>query len=371
MSASPTRRSSTSKKDVEEDIMESIPSPVKPTQDVLPLPLPKELAKYKHKDFEISTTLGTGTFGRVKLAQHLQTGIFYAVKIMIKSEIIRLNQLTHVQSEVDVLMRIEHPFIVKMAGFYQTDTNLCIVTEYLEGGELFSLLREQTRFPIETVRLYSSQILLAIEYLHSMGLVHRDIKPENILLTRNGYLKVVDFGFCKLVDDRTWTLCGTPEYIAPEVITSKGHGRGVDYWAFGILEFEMLAGYPPFFAKDPFGIYDKILKGAITFPRHFDAKIKNLIENLLQPDITKRFGCLKNGIMDIKMDTWYSTINWDAIYNLRIDNQPYSPKVEGEGDTSNFDSYADDIEDVTAQLTDEDAKLFKVFYEMRKIGLGE
>ena len=176
--------------------MESIPSPVKPTQDVLPLPLPKELAKYKHKDFEISTTLGTGTFGRVKLAQHLQTGIFYAVKIMIKSEIIRLNQLTHVQSEVDVLMRIEHPFIVKMAGFYQTDTNLCIVTEYLEGGELFSLLREQTRFPIETVRLYSSQILLAIEYLHSMGLVHRDIKPDNVLVRdrRSFVIKVADFG---------------------------------------------------------------------------------------------------------------------------------------------------------------------------------
>ena len=175
MSASPTRRSSASKVDVEEPA-ESIPSPVKPTQERLPLPLPRELNKYKDRDFEISTTLGTGTFGRVKLAQHLQSGIYNAIKIMSKSEILRLNQLSHVKSEIDTLMRVSHPFIVEMRGFYQTDKDLCIVTEYLEGGELFSLLREQARFPIETVRLYSSQILLAIEYLHSMGLVHRDVK---------------------------------------------------------------------------------------------------------------------------------------------------------------------------------------------------
>ena len=370
MSASPTRRSSASKVEVEEPA-ESIPSPVKPTQERLPLPLPRELNKYKDRDFEISTTLGTGTFGRVKLAQHLQSGIYNAIKIMSKSEILRLNQLSHVKSEIDTLMRISHPFIVEMRGFYQTDKDLCVVTEYLEGGELFSLLREQARFPIETVRLYSSQILLAIEYLHSMGLVHRDVKPENILLTRTGFVKLVDFGFCKLVDDRTWTLCGTPEYLAPEVITSKGHGSGVDYWAFGILDFEMLAGYPPFFAKDPFQIYDKILAGEITFPRHFDAKIKNLITNLLQRDVSQRFGCMKNGIMDIKMDTWYSTINWDAIYNLRIDNQPYTPKVEGEGDTSNFDAYPDDGEDVRVPLEEDDAKLFRVFYEMQKESVGE
>ena len=244
------------------------------------------------------------------------------------------------------------------------------MTEFIPGGELFSLLREQTRFPIESARMYSAQIFLAIEYLHSMGIVHRDIKPENILITKGGSVKLVDFGFSKVVEDKTWTLCGTPEYIAPEILLSKGHGRGVDYWSFGILLFEMLAGYPPFWDKDPFAVYDKILLGTIAYPRHFDMKVKNLLGNLINSDITSRFGCMKNGSMDVKMDPWYQNINWDAVYNLRIDDPPYTPKVENEGDTSNFDAYTDPVEDVSVELSEKDAALFKVFYDMRKVSLG-
>ena len=218
--------------------------------------------------------------------------------------------------------------------------------------------------------MYSAQMFLAIEYLHSMGIVHRDIKPENILITKGGSLKLVDFGFSKVVEDKTWTLCGTPEYIAPEVLLSKGHGRGVDYWSFGILLFEMLAGYPPFWDKDPFAIYDKILQGSISYPRHFDMKVKALLGNLINSDITSRFGCMKNGSMDVKMDPWYQSINWDAVYNLRIDNPPYTPKVENEGDTSNFDAYPDPVENVSVELSDKDAALFKTFYDMRKVSLG-
>ena len=362
MSASPTRRSSAADTQRES-------SPVKPSKNLIPLPLPRPLENFKLRDFEESTTLGTGTFGRVKLAQHLQSGQFFAIKTMIKSETLRLNQLAHVESEVNVLMRIEHPFIVDLKGFYQTEESVCLVTEFIAGGELFSLLREQTRFPVETARMYSAQIFLAVEYLHTMGVVHRDIKPENILLTKAGTLKLVDFGFCKVVDDKTWTLCGTPEYLAPEIILSKGHGIGVDYWSFGILLFEMLAGYPPFWDKDPFRIYDKILKGNITYPRHFEVRAKDLLSHLITADITSRFGSMKNGSMDVKMDGWYQNTNWDAIYNLRIDNSPYTPKVETESDTSNFDAYADPVENVSVALTEADAGLFKTFYEMRKLGL--
>merc|ERR1712194_1001644 len=168
------------------------------------------------------------------------------------------------------------------------------------GGELFTHLRKAGKFNNDHTRFYAAQIVMALQNLHNDSIVYRDLKPENLLLDLTGYMKITDFGFAKVVEDRTWTLCGTPEYLAPEIIQSKGHGRAVDWWALGILIFEMLAGYPPFFDENPFGIYQKILTGRIDFPRHFDVKAKDLIKRLLTHDRAKRFGCLKNGADDIK-----------------------------------------------------------------------
>jgi serine/threonine protein kinase len=153
-----------------------------------------------------------------------------------------------------------------MVGHMQDAAKLYMLCEYVPGGELFSYLRREGQLPERAARFYAAEIVLALEYLHSLSVLYRDLKPENLLLTAAGHVKITDFGFAKVVADRTYSLCGTPEYLAPEIIQSAGHGRGVDWWALGILLFEMLAGFPPFYADTPNGIYQKILAGAIDMP---------------------------------------------------------------------------------------------------------
>lgn len=232
-------------------------------------------------DFNVLETLGTGTFGRVRLAQHRKTGTYFALKILKKHEVIRLKQVEHVLSEKAILNEINHPFIVTMSAAFQDARNLYMTLEYVIGGELFSHLRKAGRFSNETTRFYTAQIILGLEHLHSFDIVYRDLKPENLLLDQQGYIKITDFGFAKKVEDRTWTLCGTPEYLAPEIIQSKGHGKAVDWWALGVLIYEMLSGYPPFYDENPFGIYQKILAGKCEYPKHMDPYAKDLIKKYL------------------------------------------------------------------------------------------
>ena len=193
---------------------------------------------------------------------------------------------------------------------------------------------------LEPAREYKNRhasILLALEAMHELSVVYRDLKPENVLMERDGYLKITDFGLSKQDDalstvDGTGTLCGTAAYMAPELIESAEHGLGVDWWALGVLVFEMLAGYPPFYDENPFGIYQKILGGKIEFPRHFDTKAKDLIKKLLTADRTKRIGCLKRGAEDIKNHKWFSKLDWTAVYNEQVP-APFIPEVHGDGDT--------------------------------------
>ena len=218
---------------------------------------------------------------------------YYALKIMKKSEVIYLKQVEHVKTEKKLLECIAHPFIVNLLGAWQDDKILYLMMEYVIGGEFFLYLRKAGRFPNDTSRFYAAQITLVFEYLHGETILYRDLKPENLLLDRQGNCKVTDFGFAKRVEYRTWTLCGTPEYLAPEIILSKGHGKAVDWWALGILMYEMLAGYAPFYDEDPLGIYQKILEGKLKFPWHFDRHSKDLIKKLLTADLSKRLGNLK------------------------------------------------------------------------------
>ncbi len=213
-----------------------------------------------------------------------------------------------------------------------------MLEDFVAGGELFSHLRRAGRFANDVAKFYAAQISLSLEYLHSMNIIYRDLKPENLLLDERGNIRITDFGFAKKVEDRTWTLCGTPEYLAPEIIQSKGHGKAVDWWALGILIFEMLAGYPPFFDDNPFGIYEKILACKLSFPSHFDPDAKDLIRRLLTPDISKRLGNLRAGAEDVKNHQWFASINWQKIHERQVP-APIVPVLAHPGDTRNFEVY--------------------------------
>eukprot|EP00298_Acanthocystis_sp_HF-20_P014006 c20597_g1_i1.p1 GENE.c20597_g1_i1~~c20597_g1_i1.p1 ORF type:complete len:830 (+),score=258.33 c20597_g1_i1:58-2547(+) len=292
-------------------------------------------------DFDVGVVLGTGSFGRVHCVKYKKTSQFYAMKVLKKKEIIQLGQVEHINAERDVLSSISHPHIVNFFGSFQDPKKLYIVMEFVCGGEFFHHLRHAGRFKEDTARFYVAEILTALEYLHSNNIVYRDLKPENILLDSLGHAKITDFGFAKQIDFRTWTLCGTPEYLAPEIILSKGHAKPADYWALGVLAFEMMAGYPPFYDDDPLKIYKKILKGEIKWPYHFSEDAKDLITKLLEADVNKRLGSSKKGAHAIKEHPWFSTINWDEISGTSL-SAPIKPKVKNEGDTSNFESYPDE-----------------------------
>ena len=220
--------------------------------------------KYKLVDFSIQRTLGTGSFGRVHLVQSRHNQRFYAIKVLKKAQVVKMKQIEHTNDERTMLQRVKHPFLVNLWGTFQDSKNLYMVMDFIEGGELFSLLRKSQRFPNPVAKFYAAEVTLALDYLHSLDIIYRDLKPENLLLDRHGHIKITDFGFAKRCPDITWTLCGTPDYLAPEVVASKGYNKSVDWWSLGILTFEMLAGYPPFYDQSPMKVRAVNFKCSLT-----------------------------------------------------------------------------------------------------------
>ncbi|XP_076453547.1 cAMP-dependent protein kinase catalytic subunit PRKX-like [Babylonia areolata] len=314
---------------------------------------------YKLENLEILCTIGTGTFGRVVLTREAPKQ-YLALKVMAISQVIRLKQVEHIKNEREILASVSHPFIVNLVWSHKDQTFLYMLMEYVPGGELFSYLRSMGRFNNATSNFYASQIVCALDYLHSRNIVYRDLKPENLLLDRDGHLKITDFGFAKKVLDRTWTLCGTPEYLAPEIILSKGHNKAVDWWSLGVLIFEMLVGYPPFYADNPFGIYEKILAGKVEWPKYIDLVAKDLIKKLLVQDRTRRLGNMKNGADDIKRHKWFKSVDWESVVAKKL-QAPIVPKVSHAGDTSNFETYEEGDWKKTPPATDKDLELFADF----------
>ena len=293
-------------------------------------------------EYTFLQTVGTGSYGRVRICRNKKTNKIFAIKILKKTEILRLKQVDHIFSEYSILSMIYHPFIIEMKGANTTDSyNLYFLLEYVPGGELFSLLRSMKNFPIDHAKFYSAHIVTIFEYLHSKNIIYRDLKPENILINQNGYLKLTDFGFAKLINEGlTYTLCGTPEYLAPEIITNKGHGKPVDWWTFGVLLYEMIVGIDPFNDVDPMNIYQKILKGKVKYPRNIDKDAKSLIKHLLVSDISRRYGCLKNGIKDIIDHKFFLGFDWKGLL-FRTIKPPFIPEIRGAADSSNFNQYPD------------------------------
>lgn len=292
-------------------------------------------------DFEVRGTLGAGTFGRVLLVRlrspsnQTRSVNCFALKVLRKSEIVRLRQVEHVNAERYIMSRVRHPFIVDLYSTFQDSLNIYMLLSYVPGGELFTHLRRAQRFTPDVTRFYLATIVLALRYLHSFNIIYRDLKPENLLLDSRGYLRLTDFGFAKIVEDRTWTLCGTPEYLAPEIILNEGHGKPADWWACGVLAYEMMVGFPPFFDETAPGIYEKILRGKIYWPKEMDRLSKELIKAFLHPDRTKRLGNLIGGSQDVLDHPWFRGVDWDALERKEI-RAPIVPHVSSLDDTRHF-----------------------------------
>lgn len=300
----------------------------------------KTSSRYALADFDLIRTLGTGSFGRVHLSKSRHNGRGYAIKVLNKKRVVGLKQVEHTNSERQMLAAVRHPFLVNLWGTFSDSYNLYMVMDFVSGGELFNLLRKSQRFPDPVAKFFGAEVALALDYLHCLDIVYRDLKPENILLGSDGHIKITDFGFAKLVPDITWTLCGTPDYLAPEIVQSKGYNKSVDWYALGVLIFEMLAGYPPFYCEEesPMRLYEKIIAGKVRYPSYFNPSAKDLLKSLLTADLSKRFGNLANGSRDIFHHAWFAEVDWERLYRKQIP-APYVPRVSSEWDSSNFDHY--------------------------------
>eukprot|EP00747_Dinoflagellata_sp_TGD_P032244 gnl/TRDRNA2_/TRDRNA2_135853_c1_seq1.p1 gnl/TRDRNA2_/TRDRNA2_135853_c1~~gnl/TRDRNA2_/TRDRNA2_135853_c1_seq1.p1 ORF type:complete len:344 (-),score=93.41 gnl/TRDRNA2_/TRDRNA2_135853_c1_seq1:41-1072(-) len=295
------------------------------------------------KDFTIGKTLGVGAFGRVRIATFKKTGNVYALKMLKKAPLIKNKKVENTLSEKAVLSSMKHPMVVNLYGSFHDKRYIYLLLEYCSGGEFCTYLRKANKFENDQAIFYAAQVASIFEYIHSKHIIYRDLKPENMLIMVDGYIKLTDFGFAKVCENRTYTLCGTPEYIAPEVLLNKGHGKAVDWWTLGILSYEMLVGYPPFVDEDPMRIYQKILAGKLAFPKTFDKHAKDLIKKLVIADLGKRLGNLRNGPLDVKQHKWFKDFKWEGLIEKKIPS-PYKPTVKSEADTSNFEDYPDSTE---------------------------
>ncbi|KAH3670264.1 hypothetical protein WICMUC_004917 [Wickerhamomyces mucosus] len=332
-------------------------------QSVSKLPNKSAVSKGKYglNDFQVMRSLGTGSFGRVHLARSVHNSRYYAMKVLKKERVVKMKQVEHTNDERRMLALVEHPFIIRMWGTFQDSNSVFMIMDYIEGGELFTLLRKSQRFPNPVAKFYAAEVCLALEYLHYHNIIYRDLKPENILLDRNGHIKLTDFGFSKEVKDVTYTLCGTPDYIAPEVVATKPYNKSVDWWSFGILIFEMLSGYTPFYDSSPMKTYENILNGQIIFPDYIHKDALDLLQRLITKNLSERLGNLQNGTEDVKNHLWFSEVVWDRLLSRDIET-PYEPPITANtGDTSQFDRYPEEEIDYGIQGPDPFESLFRDF----------
>ncbi|CDK24792.1 unnamed protein product [Kuraishia capsulata CBS 1993] len=290
------------------------------------------------KDFDLLKVIGKGSFGKVMQVRKKDTGKIYALKSIRKAHIVSKMEVTHTLAEKFVLSRVDNPFIVPLKFAFQSNEKLYLVLSFINGGELFYHLQQSRRFSPVRSKFYISELLSAIECLHNLNIIYRDLKPENILLDYQGHIALCDFGLCKMnmkIEQKTNTFCGTPEYLAPELLLNRGYTRVVDFWTLGTLLYEMLTGLPPFYDEDVNKMYSKILNDTLVFPSDMETSTKSLIKGLLTRDPTKRLGY--NGTHEIKTHPYFADVDWNKLL-VKGYIPPYKPLVKDSTDTSNFDS---------------------------------
>lgn len=287
--------------------------------------------------FDLLKVIGKGSFGKVMQVRKRDTNRIYAMKILNKSKIVSRSEVTHTLAERIVLAKITHPFIVPLKFSFQTPEKLYLVLAYVNGGELFYHLQQETKFDENRARFYIAELLTALECLHGYNIIYRDLKPENILLDCTGHIALCDFGLCKLnmVDQTTTnTFCGTPEYLAPELLYGQGYTKTVDWWTLGVLLYEMLTGLPPYYDENTNEMYRRILEDNLTFPDDMSVRARSLLRGLLNRDPTQRLG--HRGAAEIKAHPFFAEIDWGKLLSRRY-QPPFKPRVASATDTSNFD----------------------------------
>lgn len=291
-------------------------------------------------DFELLKVVGKGSFGKVFQVRKRDTGQIYAMKVLKKEQLLKRKQVAHTQTERKVLEEIDHPFIVSLRFAFQTQDKLYMVLDYFSGGELFFHLKSNGRFSEELARFYAAEIVLALECLHLHTIVYRDLKPENVLLDEEGHIRLTDFGLSKESisgSTLTHTFCGTPEYLAPEVIHGAGYNKAVDWWSLGTLLYEMITGLPPFFNTNVHVMYEKIMRAQLTFPPYVSPEAVSLLTGLLQRNPTARLGGGPRDAEELKEHPFFKSIDWAKLYN-KVTVPPFRPyNKDGVADVSNID----------------------------------
>ncbi|KAJ8257891.1 hypothetical protein GJAV_G00190840 [Gymnothorax javanicus] len=304
--------------------------------------IPRPVSRICHQsrigldNFVFHKVLGKGSFGKVLLAELKGRGEYFAVKALKKDVVLMDDDVECTMVEKRVLaLAWDNPFLTHLYSTFQTKEHLFFVMEYLNGGDLMFHIQEKGRFDLYRATFYSAEIICGLQFLHSKGIIYRDLKLDNVMLTREGHIKIADFGMCKenvFGENRATTFCGTPDYIAPEILLGQKYTFSVDWWSFGVLLYEMLIGQSPFHGDDEDELFESIRMDTPHYPRWITKESKDLLEKLFERDHTRRLGVIGN----IRTHPFFKTINWVALERTEVD-PPFKPKVKAPNDCSNFD----------------------------------
>uniref|UniRef100_A0A8C5D2H9 Protein kinase C n=1 Tax=Gouania willdenowi TaxID=441366 RepID=A0A8C5D2H9_GOUWI len=294
------------------------------------------LTRINVDNFVFHKVLGKGSFGKVLLAELKGRGEYFAVKALKKDVVLMDDDVECTMIEKRVLaLAWENPFLTHLYSTFQTKEHLFFVMEYLNGGDLMFHIQEKGRFELYRASFYSAEIICGLQFLHSKGIIYRDLKLDNVMLDQEGHIKIADFGMCKenvFGENRATTFCGTPDYIAPEILLGQKYSFSVDWWSFGVLLYEMLIGQSPFHGDDEDELFESIRMDTPHYPRWINKEAKDLLEQLFERDPTRRLGV----VGDIRSHSFFKPFNWQALEQRKIE-PPFKPKVKSPNDCSNFD----------------------------------
>eukprot|EP00771_Trimastix_marina_P003883 gnl/Trimastix_PCT/595.p1 GENE.gnl/Trimastix_PCT/595~~gnl/Trimastix_PCT/595.p1 ORF type:complete len:494 (+),score=161.86 gnl/Trimastix_PCT/595:57-1484(+) len=302
-------------------------------------------SKISLRDFELLRVVGKGSFGKVLQVRKKTDQKIYAMKILKKRELYARNQIEHTNTERAILASLSHPFMVRLHYAFQNRHKLYLVLDYANGGEIFFHLRRAGRFPEVLATFYIAEVICTLDYLHKHDIIYRDLKPENIMLDPEGHIKITDFGLSKVGitsvggmagGQTTQTFCGTPEYLAPEILQGIGHGKAVDWWSVGILYYEMLTGLPPFYAQNRNEMYEKTIRGELSIPSYISAEAQSFLRSILMQRPEDRLGSGPTGGQEIKNHELFRHLDWEQLERRQI-APPFKPRLKDIMDISNID----------------------------------